>query len=102
EHVLLGLIAEDTGVGAASLKELGVTLEKAREEVEEAVGQGDEEADIVGFTPRTKRIFELSFLQARNLGHNYVGTEHLLLGLLAEGEGVAVVVLQKLGVDIQK
>ena len=102
EHILLGLIAEDTGVGAISLKEFGVTLENAREEVEEAVGTGDEEADIVGFTPRTKRIFELSFLQARNLGHNYVGTEHLLLGLLSEGEGVAVVVLQKLGVDIQK
>lgn len=102
EHLLLGLIAENTGVGALSLKEFGVTLEKAREEVEKAIGKGEHESDIVGFTPRTKRIFELSFLQARNLGHNYVGTEHILLGLLSEGEGVAVLILQNLGVDIQK
>jgi ATP-dependent Clp protease ATP-binding subunit ClpC len=102
EHLLLGLIAENTGVGALSLKEFGVTLEKAREEVEKAIGKGEHESDIVGFTPRTKRIFELSLLQARNLGHNYVGTEHILLGLLSEGEGVAVLILQNLGVDIQK
>jgi ATP-dependent Clp protease ATP-binding subunit ClpC len=102
EHLLLGLIEENTGVGALSLKEFGVTLEKAREEVEKAIGKGEHESDIVGFTPRTKRIFELSLLQARNLGHNYVGTEHILLGLLSEGEGVAVLILQNLGVDIQK
>ncbi len=102
EHILLGLIAEKTGVAAESLKEFEVNIENAREEVEKAIGKGDSESDIVGFTPRTKRIFELSFLQARNLGHNYVGTEHLLLGLISEGEGVAVVVLQRLGVDIQK
>ena len=102
EHILLGLIAEDVGVGALSLKEFGVNIDNARAEVEKAVGKGDHESEIVGFTPRTKRIFELSFLQARNLGHNYVGTEHLLLGLLAEGEGVAVIVLQRLGVDIQQ
>ncbi|MFY9613751.1 MAG: Clp protease N-terminal domain-containing protein, partial [Tissierellaceae bacterium] len=102
EHLLLGLIAENTGVGALSLKEFGVTLEKVREEVEKAIGKGEHESDIVGFTPRTKRIFELSLLQARNLGHNYVGTEHILLGLLSEGEGVAVLILQNLGVDIQK
>ncbi|MDR7871437.1 MAG: ATP-dependent Clp protease ATP-binding subunit [Tissierellaceae bacterium] len=102
EHILLGLVAEETGVAAASMKEFGVNIENARTEVENAVGKGDQESDIVGFTPRTKRIFELSFLQARNLGHNYVGTEHLLLGLLAEGEGVAIVVLQRLGVDVQK
>ena len=103
EHILLGLIAEELGVGASSLKEFGVSIENARAEVEKAVGKGDHESEIAGlFTPRTKRIFELSFLQARNLGHNYVGTEHLLLGLLAEGEGVAIVVLQRLGVDAQK
>ena len=102
EHILLGLIAEDVGVGALSLKEFGVNIDNARAEVEKAVGKGDHESEIVGFTPRTKRTFELSFLQARNLGHNYVGTEHLLLGLLAEGEGVAVIVLQRLGVDIQQ
>lgn len=102
EHILLGLIAEDAGVAATAMKEFGVSLEKVRAEVEKAVGKGEQETDIVGFTPRTKRIFELSFLQARNLGHSYVGTEHLLLGLLAEGEGVAILVLQRLGVDVQQ
>src|SRR5699024_1635052 len=87
EHLLLGLTAENTGVAALALKESGVTIENVREEVEKAVGKGTESGEIIGFTPRTKRIFELSFSQARNLGHNYVGTEHLLLGLLAEGEG---------------
>ena len=99
EHILLGLIAENDGIAARVLANVGVTLEKAREEVIKAVGQGNYDVDIMGFTPRTKRIFELSFLQARNLGHNYVGTEHILLGLLEENEGVAVVVLKKLGVD---
>lgn len=102
EHLLLGLIAENTGAAALALKEFNVNLDNARKEVEKAVGIGDESIDILGFTPRTKRIFELSFLQARNLGHNYVGTEHILLGLLAEGEGVAVVILQRLGVDTEK
>ena len=101
EHLLLGLIAETNGVAAVSLKEMGINLENARAEVQKAIGIGNDEDDILGFTPRTKRIFELSFLQARNLGHNYVGTEHLLLGLLAEGEGVAVVVIKRLGVDIK-
>lgn len=100
EHILLGLIAEKEGIAAKVLANAGVDLEKAREEVVKAVGQGSYDVDIMGFTPRTKRIFELSFLQARNLGHNYVGTEHILLGLLEENEGVAVVVLKKLGVDI--
>ncbi len=102
EHLLLGLIAEKNGVAAVSLKELSVEIENTRKEVLKAIGTGSEEEDILGFTPRTKRIFELSFLQARNLGHSYVGTEHLLLGLLAEGEGVAVVVLKRLGVDIKE
>ncbi|MDR7857806.1 ATP-dependent Clp protease ATP-binding subunit [Tissierella sp.] len=102
EHLLLGLIAEGEGVGAKALVEFGVTLDKARAEIIAAIGQGDYGSDILGFTPRTKRIFELGFIEARNLGHNYVGTEHLLLGLLEEGEGVAIVVLKKLGVDISK
>ncbi|MCF6461428.1 ATP-dependent Clp protease ATP-binding subunit ClpC [Clostridium sp. Cult3] len=102
EHILLGLLAEGEGVAAVALNNMGVTLEGARNEVIKAIGQGSYAADIMGFTPRTKRIFELSFLEARNLGHNYVGTEHILLGLLEEGEGVAIVVLKKLGADIDK
>ncbi len=102
EHILLGLLAETEGVAAQALNNMGVNLENAREEVIKLIGQGDYDADIMGFTPRTKRLFELSFLEARNLGHNYVGTEHILLGLLEESEGVAVLVLKKLGVDIQK
>ena len=102
EHILLGLLAETEGVAAQALNNMGVNLENARNEVIKLIGQGEYQADIMGFTPRTKRLFELSFLEARNLGHNYVGTEHILLGLLEEYEGVAVLVLKKLGVDIQK
>lgn len=102
EHILLGLIAEGEGVAAQALSQYKITIEKAREEVIKAIGKGEYDADILGFTPRTKRIFELGFIEARNLGHNYVGTEHLLLGLLSEGEGVAVVVLERMGVDIEK
>jgi ATP-dependent Clp protease ATP-binding subunit ClpC len=102
EHILLGLLAESEGIAAKALNQAGVTLEDARNEVIRIVGEGNFEVDIMGFTPRTKRIFELSFLQARNLGHNYVGTEHILLGLLEENEGVAIAVLINLGVDISK
>ena len=102
EHILLGLLAETDGIAAKALNNMGVDLESVRNEIIKLVGQGSYDADIMGFTPRTKRIFELSFLEARNLGHNYVGTEHILLGLLEESEGVAVIVLKKLGVDIQK
>lgn len=101
EHLLLGLISENNGVGAKALIESGVTIDNARQEIVKAIGQGEYGVDILGFTPRTKRIFELGFIEARNLGHNYVGTEHLLLGLLAEGEGVAISVLNKLGVNIE-
>ena len=86
EHILLGLIAEGQGAGALAMKEYGVTIENARKEVIKSVGQGEQESEILGFTPRTKRVFELSFLEARSLGHNYVGTEHLLLGLLSDKE----------------
>nr|WP_300003273.1 ATP-dependent Clp protease ATP-binding subunit [Tissierella sp.] len=101
EHVLLGLIGEKEGVAAVSLMEMGVELENARAEIEKIVGLGSSEEDMIGITPRTKRVYELSLLQARNLGHNYIGTEHLLLGLLAEGEGVAIVAIKRLGVDIK-
>ena len=102
EHLLLGLIAEEQGVAAAILKEFGVNLEAARKEVFDVVGIGTESVDLVGMTPRTKKIFELAVAEARNFGHNYVSTEHLLLGLIAEGEGIASAILKRLGVDPAK
>ena len=102
EHLLLGLLAEAEGVAAVTLNKMGVDLNKVKNEVIKVIGEGNYDADIVGFTPRTKRVFELSFLEARKLGHNYVGTEHILLGLIGEGEGVAIIVLRKLGVDPEK
>ncbi|HMM70149.1 MAG TPA: Clp protease N-terminal domain-containing protein, partial [Gudongella oleilytica] len=102
EHLLLGLMAEEQGIAAVTLKEMGVTLEKARKEVYDIVGMGPESVEIVGMTPRTKKIFELAFGEARNFGHNYVSTEHLLLGLIAEGEGIATAILKRLGVDPAK
>lgn len=100
EHILLGIMAEGEGIGAQVLSEAGLDLEKLVNETVEIVGMGEEVVEIAGHTPRTKKVFELSVVAARNLGHNYVGTEHLLLGLLDEGEGVAIVILSKLGVDI--
>ncbi|MDX9917664.1 MAG: ATP-dependent Clp protease ATP-binding subunit [Gudongella sp.] len=102
EHLLLGLIAEEQGIASVALKDSGVNLEKARKEVYDIVGMGGEETEIVGMTPRTKKIFEMAFAEARNFGHNYVSTEHLLLGLIAEGEGIATAILKRLGVDPQK
>ena len=102
EHLLLGLLEEDEGIAAQSLKNAGLNVDILREQIVKAVGYGSYETDILGFTPRTKRVFELGFLEARNLGNNYIGTEHILLGLLEEGEGVAVVVLRSLGVDVEK
>ncbi len=101
EHVLLGLIHEGEGVAARSLESLGISLEAVRSQVEEIIGQG--QAAPVGhipFTPRAKKMLELSLREARQLGHNYIGTEHILLGLIREGEGVAAQVLQKLGADL--
>lgn len=102
EHLLLGLIDEREGIAAKALKNAGVTIEDARTQVVNAVGYGSYETEILGFTPRTKRVFELSLIEARNLGHNYIGTEHILLGLLEEGEGVAAIVLRSLGVDSER
>lgn len=103
EQVLLGLIGEGTGVAAKTLKSLGVTLKDARAEVEKIIGRGSGFVAVeIPFTPRAKRVLELSWDEARQLGHNYIGTEHLLLGLIREGEGVAARVLENLGVDLNK
>lgn len=103
EHLLLGLVRVEEGVAAKALGNLGVDLEEARFQVEEMVGKGV--SPVVGhvpFTPRSKKILELALREALQLGHNYIGTEHILLGLLREGEGVAIQVLVNLGVDLEK
>ena len=103
EQILLGLIGEGTGVAAKVLKSLGVNLKDARVEVEKIIGRGSGFVAVeIPFTPRAKRVLELSLEEARQLGHNYIGTEHLLLGLIREGEGVAARVLENLGVDLAK
>ena len=103
EQVLLGLIGEGTGIAAKVLKSMGVNLKDARVEVEKIIGRGSGFVAVeIPFTPRAKRVLELSWDEARQLGHNYIGTEHLLLGLIREGEGVAARVLENLGVDLNK
>ena len=103
EQVLLGLIGEGTGVASKTLKSMGITLKDARAEVEKIIGRGSGFVAVeIPFTPRAKRVLELSWDEARQLGHNYIGTEHLLLGLIREGEGVAARVLENLGVDLNK
>ncbi|MDY6358120.1 MAG: ATP-dependent Clp protease ATP-binding subunit [Cyanobacteriota bacterium] len=103
EQILLGLIGEGTGVAAKTLKSMGVNLKDARAEVEKIIGRGSGFVAVeIPFTPRAKRVLELSWDEARQLGHNYIGTEHLLLGLIREGEGVAARVLENMGVDLNK
>ena len=103
EQILLCLIGEGTGVAAKVLKSMGVNLKDARIEVEKIIGRGSGFVAVeIPFTPRAKRVLELSLEEARQLGHNYIGTEHLLLGLIREGEGVAARVLENLGVDLTK
>lgn len=103
EQILLGLIGEGTGIGPKVLKAMGVNLKDARVEVEKIIGRGSGFVAVeIPFTPRAKRVLELSLEEARQLGHNYIGTEHLLLGLIREGEGVAARVLENLGVDLSK
>ncbi|MCT4566518.1 MAG: ATP-dependent Clp protease ATP-binding subunit [Maledivibacter sp.] len=102
EHILLGLLSEGGGVAAKALTNLGIQIDKLRQNIEAMVGVGKEESELQGITPRTKRVFELSFEEARKLGHNYVGTEHLLLALIREGEGVAAKAILSMGVDINK
>ncbi|MBS4536849.1 ATP-dependent Clp protease ATP-binding subunit [Clostridium sp. D2Q-11] len=102
EHLLLGIVKEGEGIAANVLSKLGADTNKIKSEIEKRVGKGNEETEVLGFTPRTKKVFELSFLEARNLGQNYVGTEHILLGLLKEGEGVAPNLLKSMGIDLSK
>jgi Clp amino terminal domain, pathogenicity island component len=103
EQILLGLIGEGTGIAAATLKLNKVNLKNARIEVEKIIGRGsDKVAEEIPFTPRAKRLLELSKIEADQLGHNHVGTEHLLLGLIRGGDGTGVKVLKKLGVDLQR
>ncbi|BAD42115.1 ATP-dependent Clp protease ATP-binding subunit [Symbiobacterium thermophilum] len=104
EHLLLGLIREGEGIAAKALQSLGIQLEQVRAEVEKMIGKGSASSrGEIGFTPRAKKVMvELAIEEARLLGHNYVGTEHILLGLIREGEGVAAQVLQNLGADLER
>ncbi len=103
EHILLGLIHEGEGVAAKALESLGISLDAVREQVQDIIGQGQQQpTGHIPFTPRAKKVLELSLREALQLGHNYIGTEHILLGLIREGEGVAAQVLIKLGADLNK
>src|SRR5437016_560713 len=103
EHILLGLIHEGEGVAAKALESLGISQEAVRQQVEEIIGQGQQApSGHIPFTPRAKKVLELSLREALQLGHNYIGTEHILLGLIREGEGVAAQVLVKLGADLNR
>jgi ATP-dependent Clp protease ATP-binding subunit ClpC len=103
EHLLLGLIHEGGGVAAEALESLGISLQAVRQQVEEVIGQGQHApGDPIPFTPRAKKVLELSRREALAMGHNYVGTEHILLGLLREGDGVAAQVLVRLGADLNR
>jgi ATP-dependent Clp protease ATP-binding subunit ClpC len=103
EHILLGLIHEGEGVAAKALESMNISLDAVREQVQEIIGQGQAApTGHIPFTPRAKKVLELSLREALQLGHNYIGTEHILLGLIREGEGVAAQVLQKLGADLNR
>jgi ATP-dependent Clp protease ATP-binding subunit ClpA len=103
EHLLLGLIHEGQGVAARALESLGVSLEAVRRNVEEMIGRGQETlTGHIPFTPRAKKVLELSLRESQQLGHDYIGTEHILLGLIREGEGVAAQVLVTLGADLSR
>ncbi len=103
EHLLLGLIREGEGIAAKALASMNVDLERARGEVESIIGRGDRTVvDEIGLTPRAKKTIELAVQEARRLKHRYIGTEHLLLGLIREGEGIAAAVLEKFGLDLEQ
>ncbi|EQD45120.1 ATP-dependent Clp protease, partial [mine drainage metagenome] len=103
EHILLGLIHEGEGVAAKALESLGISLDAVRFKVEELIGPAaGPAAGSPPFTPRAKKVLELSLREALQLGHNYIGTEHMLLGLVREGEGVAAQVLTSLGADLSR
>jgi len=101
EHILLGLIHEGEGVAAKALESLGISLEAVRAQVEEIIGHGGQApSGHIPFTPRAKKVLELSLREALQLGHNYIGTEHILLGLIREGEGLAAQVIVGAGVSL--
>ncbi len=103
EHILLALIDEGDGAGIKALESLGISLDAVRQQVEEIIGQGQyTPSGHIPFTPRAKKVLELSLREAVQLGHDYIGTEHILLGLLREGDGVAAQVLVKLGADLNR
>src|SRR6266496_2988362 len=103
EHLLVGMVHEGEGVAAEALEQVGVSLASVRAEVEKIIGRGDEYPGVhIPFTRRAKKVLELSLREALQLGHNYIGTEHILLGLIREGDGVAAQVLTKLGVDLTR
>ncbi len=103
EHVLLALIHEGEGVAAKALEALNISLEAVRQQVEEIIGQGQAPpTGHIPFSPRARKVLELSLREARQLGHSYIGTEHILLGLIREGEGIAAQVLQRLGADLNR
>jgi ATP-dependent Clp protease ATP-binding subunit ClpA len=103
EHILLGLIHEGEGVAAKALQALGISLKTVRHEIESIIGQGEgPPSGHIPFTPRAKKVLEFSLREALQLGHHYIGTEHILLGLIREGQGVAAQVLEKLGADLSR
>jgi ATP-dependent Clp protease ATP-binding subunit ClpA len=103
EHILLGLIHEGEGVAAEALESLGISLDAARQQVEEIIGHGQQApSGHIPFTPRAKKVLELSLRESLQLGHNYIGTEHILLGLIREGDGVAAQVLVRLGAELNR
>jgi len=104
EHILLGLVHEGDGVGAKALESLGISLDVVRQRVEEIIGQGQPPTPSghIPFTPRAKKALERSLRESLRLGHGYIGTEHILLGLIREGDGVAAQVLVKLGADLDR
>jgi ATP-dependent Clp protease ATP-binding subunit ClpC len=103
EHILLGLVHEGDGVAAQALKAMGISLASVRQQVEEIIGHGhDTPSGHIPFTPRAKKVLELSLREALQIGHNYIGTEHILLGLIREGNGVAAQVLTRLGADLDR
>jgi Clp amino terminal domain, pathogenicity island component/UvrB/uvrC motif len=103
EHILLGLIHEGEGAAAKALESLGISLDAVRQQVEEIIGQGQQASlEHIPFTPRAKKVLELSLRESKQLGHNYIGTEHILLGLIREGDGVAAQVLVKLGAALDR
>ena len=102
EHILLGLVREGEGIAARALQMLAVQADKVQQEVERIIGQGQGQVSAMTYTPRAKKVIELSIDEARKLNHTYVGTEHLLLGLIREGEGVAARVLANMNVSLNK